>query len=126
MPRQVRSRGDLFVIAEDELGTPAERLLLEVRLDGMEGHEGLAPVEAAAMSGAWIICRKPFPDRNLEIGYRYMRLMLNEAKVPWPRPVEDAERIRAMLRLLESGAISEARFGEWVGLRVAVAELLKA
>lgn len=121
MPRRLRSCGDLFVIAEDELGTPAERLLPEVRLDGIEKFGELAPVESAAMSGAWIICRKPFPGRNLEIGYRYMRLMLKEAEVLWPRPAEDAVRIRTMLRLLEAGLISEARFGEWVCLRVATA-----
>jgi hypothetical protein len=34
MQRQVELRGDLFVIAEDELGTSAERLLREIRVEG--------------------------------------------------------------------------------------------
>jgi hypothetical protein len=121
MQRRVKLCGDLFPIAEDELGTPAERLLREVRLDGIEKSDDLPPAEAAAGCGAWIIGRKPFPERNLEIGYRYMRLRLSEAGVSWPRPVEDAARIRTMLRLLEAGSISEARFVEWVCLRVATA-----
>ena len=121
MQDRVRLRGDLFVIAEDELGTPAERLLGEVRLDGIGMSGDLTPAEAAGMSGAWIICRKPFPERNLEIGYRYMRLMLREARVPWPRPTEDAARIRPILQLLEAGSISQVEFVDWVRLRVATA-----
>ncbi|HET7589248.1 MAG TPA: hypothetical protein VFK14_03540 [Solirubrobacterales bacterium] len=121
MQRQVELRGDLFVIAEDELGTLAEQLLREVRLDGFEVGDDLTLVEAAALSGAWIIRHKPFPGRNREIGYRFMRLMLREARAPWPRPEEDADPITSMLRSLEAGLISEARFAEWVCLRVATA-----
>jgi hypothetical protein len=121
MPHQVRRRGDLFVIAATELGISAERLLREIRLDGLEESDGLGPVEAAACRGAWIILHQPFPRRNLEIGYRYMRLMLREAPARWPRPEEDADRIERMLRLLEAKLISEARFAEWVCLRVATA-----
>ena len=121
MQRQLEERGDLLLIAEDELGTAVERLLREIRLDGLGQSEHLGPVAAAATSGAWIIRHKPFPRRNLEIGYRYMRLMLKEAKAPWPRPEEDADRIVTMLRALEAGSISEARFAEWVCLRVATA-----
>jgi hypothetical protein len=120
MQRQVELRGDLFVIAENVLSTPAERLLRETRLDGLEQNDHLSPVEAAAMSGAWIIRHQPFPKRNREIGYRYMRLLLKRAKAKWPRPREEADRIAAMLRALEAGLISEARFAEWVCLRVAM------
>lgn len=121
MQRQVELRGDLFVIAENELGTPAERLLLETRLDGLEQNDHLSPVEVAATSSAWIIRHQPFPRRNREIGYRYMRLMLKHAKAPWPRPREEADRIASMLRALEAGSISKERFAEWVCLRVATA-----
>jgi hypothetical protein len=121
MQRRLKLRGDLFVIAQSELGTLAEVLLRKIKLVGFDRNFELAPVEAAAMAGAWIVRQQPFPDRNLEIGYRFMRLLLKEAGAPWPRPEEDAERIRGMLRLLETGRISEARFGEWVCLRVATA-----
>lgn len=121
MQRREELCGALFVIAGGELNTSAEQLLREVRLDGFEQNRDLSSVEAAAISGAWIIRHKPFPGRNTEVGYRYMRLMLREAEVSWPRPEEDADRIERMLRLLEAGSISEARFAEWVCLRVATA-----
>ena len=121
MQRQVELRGDLLVVAQAELGIPTERLLREIRLDGIEENDDLGPAEAIAMSTAWIVRHKPFPRRNLEIGYRFMRLMLKEAKVLWPRPEEEADRIERMLRLLEAGAISEEQFAEWVCLRVATA-----
>jgi hypothetical protein len=121
MQRRVKFHGDLVVIAQDELGTPAEVLLRETQLGGLEKNFELEPVAAAAMSGAWVVRRRPFRRRNLEIGYRFMRLLLNEAGAAWPRPEEDADRIRTMLRLLESEMISEARFAEWVCLRVATA-----
>jgi hypothetical protein len=121
MQRQVGLRGDLFVIAEAELGTSVEQLLREIRVDGIDKSDDLSPVEAAARSGAWIIRQKPFPRRNVEIGYRYMRLMLKEANLRWPRPEEDADRISRMLRLLEAGSITETEFVDWVCLRVATA-----
>jgi len=121
MQYRVKLCGALFLIAEDELGTPGEQLLREIRLDGIEENFELGPVEAPAMVAAWIIRRKPFASRNVEIGYRCMRLMLKEADLPWPRPEEDADRISGMLQALAAGFISEARFGEWVCLRVATA-----
>jgi len=117
----MKQRGDLLVIAQDELGILAEVLLRKIQMGGLDQHYELRPVEAAAMAGAWIVRQQPFPDRNLEIGYRFMRLLLKETGAPWPRPEEDADRIRGMLRLLETGRISEARFAEWVCLRVATA-----
>jgi hypothetical protein len=121
MQRLVKLRGDLLVIAQSELGIPAEVLLRKTQLVGLDQNFDLRPVEAAAMAGAWIVRQQPFPERNLEIGYRFMRLLLKEAGATWPRPEEDADRIRGMLRLLETGRISEARFGEWVCLRVTTA-----
>jgi len=121
MQRRVKHHGDLLVIAQDELGILAEVLLWKIQLIGLDQNFELGPVEAAVMSGAWIVRQQPFPERNLEIGYRFMRLLLKEAGAPWPRPEEDADRIAGMLRLLETGRISEARFAEWVCLRVATA-----
>ena len=121
MQRKVERAGNLLAIAKDELVTPGEQLIQRIRLDVIEESVDLGEVEAAAMVAAWIIRHKPFPRRNLQIGYRYLRLMLKEAGVPWPRPEEDARRISGMLIALDAGLISEARFGEWVGLRVATA-----
>jgi hypothetical protein len=121
MQRRAKLRGDLLMLAQDELGTPAEVLLRKTQLIGVEDNDELEPVAAAAMSGAWVVRQRPFPRRNLEIGYRFMRLLLKEAGAPWPRPEEDADRIATMLRLLETEMISDARFGEWVGVRVATA-----
>ena len=78
-------------------------------------------VEEAAVYGAWIICHKPFRKDNGDIGYEVMRQLLQEGGHPWPRPDEDAAAIGKMLAALEAGTISEARFVEWVCLRVATA-----
>ncbi len=121
MQQKVELAGDLIAIAEDELGTSGVQLLAKIRLEGIEESFELGPVEAPAMIAAWIIRRKPFAARNIEIGYRFMRLTLKEASLPWPRPEEDADRISGMLKALAAGFISEARFAEWVCLRVATA-----
>ncbi len=132
MPNRVALIGDLLLVAEAQLGIPAEQLMSATAIDsdpslcallaGLEEPDPPATiVEIAALCGAWVVSNRPFPRENSEIGYRYMRLMLQEAEVPWPRPEEDAGRIERMLRLLEAESISEARFAEWVCLRVATA-----
>ena len=77
------------------------------------------PIEEAAARGAWIIRHRPFPENNRRIGYEVMCQMLEEAELPWPEPPRDARAIESMTRALEAGAISEAKFVEWVCLRVA-------
>jgi hypothetical protein len=119
--RKVELAGDLLAIAEDELSIPGEQLLQKIRLEGIEESLDLGPVEAPAVVAAWVIRRKPFASRNVEIGYRCMRLMLKEASLPWPRPDDDAVQVSGMLKALDAGFISEARFAEWVCLRVATA-----
>jgi hypothetical protein len=131
MASPVELLGDLFAVAEEKFGVPVERLLRDVRLSGLEStlNELVAgmeeaeahssPVEEAATCGAWVIRQQPFPKYNREIGYGYMRLMLKHAGISWPRPQEDAHQIQAMLRALEAGLISEAKFVDWVCLRVA-------
>jgi hypothetical protein len=128
MANPVELLGDLFAVAEKKLGVPAERLMktvplseLESMLDGLAGSEIPPPVEEAAICGAWIIRHQPFPRYNREIGYAYMRLLLRQAGVPWPRPQEDAHQIENKLQALEDGLISEAKFVDWVRLRVATA-----
>jgi hypothetical protein len=121
MQRKVELAGDLLAIAEHELDSRGEQLLQEIRLEGIEESFELGQAEAPAMLAAWIIRSKPFPDRNVEIGYRFMRLMLKEASLPWPRPEEDADRISGMLKALDAGLISETEFADWVCLRVATA-----
>lgn len=81
------------------------------------------PVEEAARRGAWIVCHGPFSKNNREIGHEVMCQVLEEAERPWPRPHEDKPAIEAMMKALEAGTISEAKFVDWVCLRVAVAEM---
>lgn len=87
----------------------------------VEGTSCPNPDEEAALRGAWIIRSRPFPGNNREIGYKVMRRMLEEAGCPWPRPYEDAPAIEAMMKALEAGSISEAKFVDWVCVRVATA-----
>ena len=133
MPSRIELHGDLIYIAQEELGAPAERLLQTIPVlatesilnEPMAEFEGADPypdrTEEAALYGAWIICRRPFPKRNRQIGYRFMRLMLKRAEVPWPRAQEDSYEIAQMLRRLEEEEISVGKFVEWVCLRVATA-----
>lgn len=133
MTRPVELLGDLFVVAGKKLGVPAERLMQTAPLSDLESllSEFLASFEAGevypslieeiAICSAWTIHHQPFPKYNREIGYAYMRLMLEQAEVPWPRPQEDAHQIESMLGALEDGLISEAKFVDWVCLRVATA-----
>jgi hypothetical protein len=132
MTNLVELIGDLLSLAEKKLGVPADQLLQTTPLSGLEsllaafeGDEGdPSPVEQAAVCGAWIIRRQPFPRRNREIGYAYMRLMLKQADVPWPQAQEDARQIEVRLQALEADLISEAKFVEWVCLRVATAQVV--
>jgi hypothetical protein len=124
--------GDLLDLAEKKLGERAEWLLQTVSLSGLEsmlagleaGEVQLSRVEQAAVCGAWVIRHQPFPKYNREIGYGFMRLLLKQAGVPWPRAQEDAQRIDARLQALEAGVTSEAKFVDWVCLRVAVAQVV--
>jgi hypothetical protein len=121
--------GDLLGLAEKKLGVPAERLLRTAPLSGLESmlaafeeeESELSPAERAALCGAWIIRHQPFPQCNREMGYAFMRLKLKQAELPWPQAQECAHQIEARLQELETGAISEAKFVEWVCLRVAAA-----
>jgi hypothetical protein len=86
-----------------------------------EGSSLLDPAEEAAVYFAWILRHEPLPGDNREIGYEAMCQMLEEAGRPWPRPRGDAPAIEKMIDALEAGTIGEARFAEWVCLRVATA-----
>lgn len=133
MASPVELLGDLVAVAQEKLGIPAERLLREARLSGLEsvlnglaadaegGEVQASRVEAVAICGAWVIGHQPFPDYNREIGDGYLRLMMKRAEIPWPRSKEDANRLEAMLRALELGAITEAKFVDWFCLKVATA-----
>jgi len=129
MTNLVALLGDLFDLAEKKLGIPAEQLLRTARLSGLESMlaafgkaaDPPGPVEQAAACAAWIVCHQPFPELNREIAYAYMRLLLKQAEVPWPRVEEDAPLVEARLQALEAGEISEAEFVDWVCLRVATA-----
>lgn len=136
MPGQIALLGDLYALAERQLNIPTEELL---RMVPPLGHESalvqpfiifeeadppLSPSEEAAVFGAWIVCHKPFPRDNREIGFRFMLLMLECSEMPWLELPHDPFVVEEMLDALESGTTSLAKFVDWVCLRVRVAEAL--
>jgi len=136
MPGQIALLGDLYALAEKQLKISAEELLRVVPPFGHEAAIGqpfiifeeadppLSPSEQAAVFGAWIICHKPFPRDNREIGFGFMLLMLECVEKPWPEFPHDAFVVEELLDALESEATSVAKFVDWVCLRVRVAEAL--
>ena len=133
MANAVELLGDLLLVAELKLGVPVEELLRNTPLSGLESvltdllkrsaldDSSPTSVEEVAICAAWVIRQQPFSKYNREIGYEFMRLQLDDAEALWPRPQEDAHEIEVKLDALEADLISEARFVEWVCLRVATA-----
>jgi hypothetical protein len=132
MPNRITLIGDLLLVAEAQLGTPAQDLLETTSLDSdpsfgalLTGLEEADPppkiVEVAASCGAWVVRNKPFPEDNSKIGYRFMCLLLDDAGQPWRTSHEDAFVVPPIFEALEDGAITEAEFVDWVHLRVATA-----
>lgn len=133
-PSRLALLGDLLLIAEKQLEVPTEQLLQTVPL--LAGEAALArpfiafedadpplsQVEEAAVFAAWIVCQQPFPKDNREIGYRFMRVMLGEARKPWPQTLDAVYAVETMVESLETKIVTEAEFVDWVCLRVAVAE----
>jgi hypothetical protein len=132
MPNRVKLIGDLLLVAEAQLGIPAEELLRTTSLDSdpafgslldrIEGAE-LPPtiVEVAAICAAWVVRNQPFPADNSKIAYRFMCLLLSEAEQPWKTSQEDAFVVPPIFEAVEAGEISEVEFVDWVCLRVATA-----
>jgi hypothetical protein len=132
MPSRVALIGDLLLIAESQLGIPAEELLRTSHLDSNSALAALcetfdqanpppSPAEEAAMCAAWIVRHRPFTKKNLHIAFQLMRAMLEDAGLPWTVSQEDAYVVPAVFEALEAGPISEAEFVDWVCLRVATA-----
>jgi prophage maintenance system killer protein len=113
MSIEVALIGDLLIIAEEDTVAPLA--------DAEEAGSCADPVEEAALYGARIICRQPFFANNLEIAHAVLRQRLEEAGYPWPRAEEDKTAIEAMMKALQAKRISEAKFVDWVRLRVAAA-----
>lgn len=132
MPNRVTLIAELMLVAEAQLGTPAEVLLRTTALDSdpefgalLTGLEEADPppmvVEVAALCAAWIVRNQPFAEDNSKIGYRFMCLLLDEAGQPWRTSQEDAFVVPPIFKALEAGEISETEFVDWVRLRVATA-----
>lgn len=121
---------DLLAIAEATLGVPADDLEQTVcifraeaslaapfaRICGADLHRD--PVERAAICAVRLIRSRPFPGDNMKIGYECMREMLVRSGCRWSRQMEDADEVRGTLRRVESGAVDDAKFVEWVRSRV--------
>jgi hypothetical protein len=131
MPNRATLIGDLLLVAEAQLGIPAEEQLRHTSLDSdpvfgslLDGLEATPPptsVEVAAICAAWVIRNRPFSEDNSKIAYRFMRLLLAEAGQPWKTSQEDAFVVPPIFEAVEAGEISEAEFVDWVCLRVATA-----
>lgn len=132
MPNRIALMGDLLLVAEAQLGVPAEELLRTTSLDSdpafgsvFTGIEETAPpptiVETVGLCAAWVVRNQPFPKDNSQIGYRFMCLLLDEAEQPWKMSQEDAFVVPPIFKALEAWEISEAEFVDWVCLRVATA-----
>lgn len=132
MPDRVKLIGDLLLVAEAQLGIPAEELLLATSLDSdpafgslLDAIEETVPpptiVEIVAMCAAWVVRNQPFVEDNSKIAYRFMCLLLDEAEQPWSTSPEDAFVVPPIFEAVEAGEISEAEFVDWVRLRVATA-----
>lgn len=137
MTSQIALLGDLYSLAEKQLKMSTAELLEMVPVFGHEpspveplfafekADPPLDEVEEAAVFGAWIIRRQPFPRDNREIGFRFMLLMLKNAGRPWLELPHDAFVVEEMLDALEAEAISLAKFADWVSLRVRIAEAIE-
>lgn len=129
--------GDLLVIAEAVLGTPAEQLARMILIPSAESALAAPfatfggvdfypdPAEQAAICCSRIIRNHPFPDGNKRVGYECMREMLERAGLPWPRPSEDAVEIAETVEALAARTLSEEQFVAWVQARVALGERLR-
>jgi hypothetical protein len=132
MPNRVTLIGELLLVAEAQLETPAEELLRTTSLDSdpafgalLAGLEAADPpptiVEVASMCAAWVIRNKPFSKDNSKIGYLFLCLLLDGAEQPWRTSQVDAFVVPPIFKSVEDGEISEAEFVDWVRLRVATA-----
>lgn len=133
MTRLAELLADLLNVAEIKLGVSVDELVRTVPLSGLESmltdllirpetDDGYPNrVEAIAACAAWVVHHQPFGKESRDIANDFMRLQLRESRIPWPRPQEEAHEIEVQFEALEEGSISEARFVEWVFLRVATA-----
>jgi death on curing protein len=129
--------GDLLLIAEAVLGTPAKQLARVVDVPSAESALAAPfatfggvdfysdPVERAAICCSRIIRNHPFPDGNKLVGYECMREMLEREGSPWPRPESDAAEIAASIGALANGTFTEQGFVDWVRARVIFGERLR-
>lgn len=121
----------LLLIAEETLGVSADELEQTVcifraeaslaapfaRIYGSFLHPD--PVERAAICAIRLIRNRPFPfANNRKVGYECMREMLVRSGCRWSPPMEDAEEAAETLKRMESGAMTDAEFVDWVRSRV--------
>lgn len=129
--------GDLLLIGEAVLDTPAEQLARSILIPSAESALAAPyasfggvdfypdPIQQAAICCSRIIRNHPFPDGNKRVGYECMREMLERDDFPWPRPSEDAIEIAETVEELAAKIISEEEFVTWVRSRVALGEKLR-
>lgn len=115
--------GDLLLIAERELGRPAEQLKEVISLPDAAAALSVPsaePVEQAAMCCSRLVHASLFPTANKRIAFECMCEMLARAGCPWPWAPDEGEAIAAMINRLQAGSITDEEFVDWVRVRVAV------
>lgn len=122
--------GDLLLIAQRELGKPAEWLKDQIDLgDAIEaltapfprpGEIDLYPhpIEKAAICCSRIVRADLFEDENKRIAFECMCEMLARAECPWSWRPKEAKTIKRKMDELKAEKISETDFAEWVWKRL--------
>lgn len=122
--------GDLLLIAQRELGDPAERLKDRISLadavtalcapfpDPGEIDLYPDPVEKAAICCSRLLHAHLFPDRNKRIAFECMCEMLARAEHPWSWVPGEAKEIDEMMSRLQAETIGEKEFVAWVWERL--------
>jgi hypothetical protein len=118
--------GDLLVIAERELGVPAEQLKDEISIG--DAYTALCapfpepgeidlyphPVEKAAICCSRILRARLFADGNKRIAFECMCEMLARAERPWSWTPAELKKIVRTVNRLQAGTLSEKEFVAWV------------
>jgi prophage maintenance system killer protein len=122
--------GDLLLIAQRELGKPAE--WLKDQIDLTAAFEALSapfpgpgeidlyphPIEKAAICCSRIVRASLFSDKNKRIAFECMCEMLAGAECPWSWRPKEAKAIELKMDELKAEKISETEFADWAWKRL--------
>lgn len=116
----------MVLLAERELGRPAEELKDEISLPDAiaaliapfpgPGEIDLYPhpIEKAALCCSRLVRAHLFPDANKRIAFECMCEMLASIECPWSWDPKEAEEIEEKMDQLQAEIIDEREFADWV------------